>query len=82
MFRLLKKVLIVNDILRLHGILTTHTRFLDKICKLLLIFYFSIEKIIIIGIFKDESDVSKLLVLRGSDAPKALSIYQNVGTEI
>ena len=82
MYSLLNKGPIGNDILRLHGILATYNKFLNKPRNFLLIMSFPEMESRIISIFKDVSDVSKLLGLKGSGTIKALRIYQYFSTSI
>ena len=60
------KGLIGNDLLGFYDILGTHTKFINKLCKLIVLMNLSEAKYIIRSILKDASDVSNVIRIKGS----------------
>ena len=70
----LDKVLINNDILRLHEILVTDMNFINKLHNLLIFLSFPEMESRIIIILKYVGDIANMLGLKGSGTLKALRI--------
>ena len=79
---LLQKGLMGNELLIFYEIITTYQKFLDKQRKIIIVLNGTKTKLIIISILKDTSDIIKVLGVKGSGTPNALSINQYCSTSI
>ena len=79
---LLKKKLIVNDILYLHKIIITHMEYLNKIHNLLVFLNVLYKKPRIRDYIKYASDIAEVLGIKGHGTLKAIIIEQNCITAI
>ena len=77
---ILNKEPIGNELLRLHDILVTHTKFINKLCNLVIFMSCPEMGSSTINILNYASYISEVLGLKGSGTLKALIIYQVFST--
>ena len=82
MHSFLNKGTVGNYLIRLHEICVTHTKFLNKLHKLLVLLSLPYMEYIIRSILKDVNDIAKVIGPKGSGTLDELRFYQDFITAI